>query len=170
VKTVVLSVRCSPRLLSRLDLLCQASLQTRADLGAFPHSKSPPGGLAAGVARSQPRGARAFEGNPLTMDRPRGRPTPRVQAPDVRVKWVQGEPSPCRHRPGSPGATAVAGWGPAAADATPEYGPSRIGIADGWRAFMRPARSLYQPYAAALDQDFHRLYEDECGEQNTRPK
>jgi predicted transcriptional regulator len=32
VKTVVLSVRCSPRLLSRLDTLCQASLQTRADI------------------------------------------------------------------------------------------------------------------------------------------
>jgi hypothetical protein len=32
VKTVVLSVRCSPRLLSRLDALCQASLQTRADI------------------------------------------------------------------------------------------------------------------------------------------
>jgi len=32
VKTVVLSVRCSPRLLSHLDTLCQASLQKRADI------------------------------------------------------------------------------------------------------------------------------------------
>jgi hypothetical protein len=32
VKTVVLSVRCSPGLLSRLDTLCQASLQKRADI------------------------------------------------------------------------------------------------------------------------------------------
>lgn len=31
-KSVVLSVRCSPRLLSHLDTLCQASLQKRANL------------------------------------------------------------------------------------------------------------------------------------------
>ena len=34
-KTVVLSVRCSPRLLSRLDALCQTSLQKRADIVRF---------------------------------------------------------------------------------------------------------------------------------------
>jgi hypothetical protein len=32
VKTVVLSVRFSPRLLSHLDALCEASLQRRADI------------------------------------------------------------------------------------------------------------------------------------------
>jgi hypothetical protein len=32
VKTVVLSVRLSPRLLSHLDALCEASLQRRADI------------------------------------------------------------------------------------------------------------------------------------------
>jgi hypothetical protein len=32
VKSVVLSVRCSPRLLSHLDTLCEASLQKRANL------------------------------------------------------------------------------------------------------------------------------------------
>lgn len=34
-KTVVLSVRCSPRLLSHLDALCHASLRTRADVMRF---------------------------------------------------------------------------------------------------------------------------------------
>jgi hypothetical protein len=28
------------------------------------------------------------------MGRPRGRPTPEVQAPDVRIEWVRAEPSP----------------------------------------------------------------------------
>jgi len=32
VKTVVVSARCSPRLLSHLDALCHASLQKRADI------------------------------------------------------------------------------------------------------------------------------------------
>jgi hypothetical protein len=32
VKTVMFSVRCSPRLLSHLDALCEASLQRRADI------------------------------------------------------------------------------------------------------------------------------------------
>jgi predicted transcriptional regulator len=35
VKTVVISVRLSPRLVSRLDALCQASLQRRADIMRF---------------------------------------------------------------------------------------------------------------------------------------
>jgi hypothetical protein len=35
---------------------------------------------------------------------------------------------------------------------------------------MRPERSLYRPYAAALDQDFQRRDEDACGEQDARPR
>ena len=35
VKSVVISVRLSPRLVSRLDALCQASLQRRADIVRF---------------------------------------------------------------------------------------------------------------------------------------
>jgi hypothetical protein len=32
------------------------------------------------------------------MERPRGRPTPGVQKPDVRVQWVRAEPSPQQAR------------------------------------------------------------------------